>query len=307
MKRPHASDDVRERALATVEDGHRVVDVAVMYRVDPSTVRRWRRQQRRTGSCHTLSRAGRPRRIPRGSARSRGGLPGCDARRTLRAMAGDTRRGYQCAHNGAGAPSARAHAQKKTLIAREQDAVARAAWRSEMATVDPGRLIFRDETSTPTTLTPLRGRSPRGQRVVGRVPRGRWTAVTLLATLTASGFGPGLQVNGALDREAFDVFVPEGLVPTLRPGDVVVLDNLSVHQSLRARQAVEAAGARLVFLPPYSPDFNPIEQAFAKLKQGLRAAGARTTETVMAATQELYPRITATDARGYYHHAGYFL
>jgi transposase len=173
--------------------------------------------------------------------------------------------------------------------------------------VDPTRLIFLDETSTPTTLTPLRGRSRRGERVLGRVPRGRWEAVTLVATLTPTGFGPGLQLEGALDRDAFDVFVTEALVPTLRPGDVVVLDNLSVHKSVPAQRAIEAVGAQLVFLPPYSPDLNPIEQAFAKLKQGLRAAGARTTETVMAATRDLYSRITATDARGFYRHGGYFL
>lgn len=185
--------------------------------------------------------------------------------------------------------------------------MARAAWQEEIATVNPARLIFLDETSTPTRLTPLRGRSRRGERVVGRVSRGRWEAVTLLATLTPAGFGPGLQLEGALDRDAFDVFVTDVLVPTLRSGDVVVLDNLSVHKSARAREAIAAVGARVVFLPAYSPDFNPIEQAFAKLKQGLRTVGARTAETVMAATRDLYPRITATDARGYYHHAGYFL
>ena len=173
--------------------------------------------------------------------------------------------------------------------------------------MDPVRLIFLDETSTPTTLTPVRGRSLRGQRVLGRVPRGRWEAVTLVATLTPEGFGPGLQLEGALDRDAFDTFVIEALVPFLRPGDVVVLDNLSVHKSMRAQQAIAARGARLVFLPAYSPDLNPIEQAFAKLKQGLRPVGARTTATVMAATRDLYPRITATDARGFYRHAGYLL
>lgn len=97
------------------------------------------------------------------------------------------------------------------------------------------------------------------------------------------------------------------LLPTLRPGDVVVLDNLSVHKSRVAQAAIEAVGARLIFLPAYSPDVNPIEQAFAKLKQGLRAIGARTTETVMAATRAMCPRITATDAQGYCRHAGYFL
>lgn len=176
-----------------------------------------------------------------------------------------------------------------------------------MADADPARLIFLDETSTPTTLTPVRGRSARGTRVVGRVPRGRWEAVTLLATLTSAGFGPGLQLTGALDRLAFDRFVTAFLAPTLRRGDVVVLDNLSVHKSAVAQRAIEACGATLVFLPAYSPDFNPIEQAFAKLKQRLRAVNARTVDTVMAATRALYPAITADDARGFYRHAGYFL
>lgn len=176
-----------------------------------------------------------------------------------------------------------------------------------MAEVDPRHLIFLDETSTPTTMTPRRGRSPRGSRVVGRVPRGRWEAVTLLATLTPTGFGPGLQVSGALDRIAFDAFVTGTLVPTLRAGDLVVLDNLSVHKSAVAQAAITAVGAQLVFLPAYSPDFNPIELAFAKLKQRLRRAGARSVEAVLAATLEHYPQITAADARGSYRHAGYNL
>lgn len=182
--------------------------------------------------------------------------------------------GGRCA--GWGSPS------KKTLIAGERDEAAREGWRAEVARIDPAHLIFLDEASTPTTLTPVRGRSLRGTRVVGKVPRGRWDAVTLLATLGVTGLGPGLQVPGAVDRTVFDQFVTEVLVPTLQPGDVVVLDNLSMHKSVVAQQAVEAAGAALVFLSPYSPDFNPIELAFAKLKQRLRAVNARTADTVMA-------------------------
>ncbi len=199
------------------------------------------------------------------------------------------------------------HAQKKTLIAREQDAVARAVWRAEVAELDHRQLVFLDETHTPTTLTPGWGRSPRGQRVVGRVSRGRWQTVTLLATLTPDGLGPGLQVDGPVDRPIFDQFVQQVLAPTLRPGQIVVLDNLSVHKSAAARQAIEAVGCRIRFLPTYSPDFNPIEQAFSKLKHLLRGAGARTVEDVWAATATAYPRITSQDARGYYRHAGYLL
>jgi len=199
------------------------------------------------------------------------------------------------------------HAQKKTLIAREQDADARADWREAMATVDPASLLFLDETSTPTTLTPLRARSLRGQRVLGRVPRGRWTAVSLLATLTPNGLGPALQLPGTVDRAVFEQFVAETLAPSLRPGQTVVLDNLSVHRSARARQLIEAAGCHLVFLPTYSPDFNPIEQAFAKLKELLRRTEARTVEAVMTATQQHYPAITPADARNFYRAAGYNL
>jgi transposase len=173
--------------------------------------------------------------------------------------------------------------------------------------IDPTALIFLDETSTPTTLTPRYARSPRGERVIGRVPRGQHTAVTLLATLTPTGFGPGYQFPGAVDRVTFEVFVERILVPTLRPGQMVVLDNLSVHKSARARQAIEAAGCRLVFLPTYSPDFNPIEQAFAKLKTRLRQNEARTVEAIMTATQAAYPTITPADARSFYRDAGYNL
>jgi transposase len=176
-----------------------------------------------------------------------------------------------------------------------------------MAATDPTTLIFVDETQTPTTLTPLRARSRRGQRALGRVPRGRWSTVTLLATLTPTGLGPGLQFPGALDRQVFELFVDQILVPALHPGQTVVLDNLSVHKSATARHLIEAAGCRLVFLPTYSPDFNPIEQAFAKLKQLLRSAEARSLEAIFTATHQHYPHITAADAHSFYRDAGYNL
>jgi transposase len=198
-------------------------------------------------------------------------------------------------------------AQKKTLIARERDPQARAIWWEQLAEVAPEQLVFLDETSTPLHLTPVRARAPRGQRAVGSIPRGRWTNVTLLATLTADGFGPSLQFAGVLDRSIFETFLETVLVPQLRPGQVVILDNLSVHKSARARALIDAAGCQLVFLPTYSPDFNPIEQAFAKLKQHLRRAETRTIEAIMTSTQHVFPHITAQDARGFFRAAGYNL
>jgi transposase len=141
--------------------------------------------------------------------------------------------------------------------------------------------------------------------VLGRVPRGRWTGISLLASLRLDGLGPGLQVDGAIDRDAFETFVEHQLVPILEPGQIVVLDNLSVHKSARARHLIEAVGAELWFLPTYSPDFNPIEHAFSKLKHHLRQAAADTRETVQAETQRLWPTITPDNARAYFTAAGY--
>jgi transposase len=170
-----------------------------------------------------------------------------------------------------------------------------------MAERDPAQFIFLDETSTPTTLTPLRARSPRGERVTTRVPR-RGQNVTLLATLTPDGIGESVVIDGATNRHVFEAFITQRLVPTLRPGQIVILDNLAVHKSAAARTAIEAVGCELCFLPPYSPDFNPIELAFAKIKQHLRRAEARTYDGIVAATKPAITAITAADARHFYHH-----
>ena len=198
-------------------------------------------------------------------------------------------------------------AKKKTTVAREQDQEERAAWRTEAIALDPAVLVFLDETSTPTTLTPLMARSPRGQRAIGIVPLGRREQVSLLATLTPNGFGAALSIPGAINRNAFDSFIIKMLIPTLRQGQIVLCDNLPVHKRARAREALEAAGCTLRFLPRYSPDFNPIEQAFAKLKQNLRRASARTIDTVIDATGVAMTTVTANDARAFFADAGFAL
>jgi transposase len=198
-------------------------------------------------------------------------------------------------------------AQKKSLIAAERDEAARTTWRDAAAALDPADLIFVDETSTHTALTRRRARAPRGERAVGRVPRNHGPNVTLLAALTPGGVGPALAIAGAVDGAAFARYAEQVLAPTLRPGQIVVLDNLSAHKSVDARTAVEAAGARLLFLPAYSPDFNPIELAFAKVKEHLRAAAARTPDGLQAATTSAIDVISSADARGFYAHCGFAL
>jgi transposase len=140
---------------------------------------------------------------------------------------------------------------------------------------------------------------------VGRVPRGKRPHITWLATLTTAGIGESLVVQGAVDQLVFEQFVEDSLVPSLRPGQIVVWDNLKVHESATARQLVEAAGCRVVFLPTYSPDFNPIEQAFAKIKQALRRIGARSWEAMAAAIGDALATVTAADARAFFTEAGF--
>jgi transposase len=174
-----------------------------------------------------------------------------------------------------------------------------------VADLDPAELVFLDETSTPTTLTPLRARAPRGQRAVGRVPRGRRTQVTLIAALTPAGIVAPMLLEGALDRPAFDAWVEHVLVPALRPGQTVLCDNLSVHKSARARRLVEAAGCDLRFLPRYSPDCNPIEPAFGAVKHDLRRAEARTVDALTEAAKPAIEAVTPADAHAFFAYAGY--
>jgi transposase len=217
----------------------------------------------------------------------------------------DDRGVRQPRHHVAGAAARGLAAQKKSLIATERDESARAAWRDEVATLNPADLVFVDETSTHTALTRRRARAPRGERAVGRTPRNHGPNVTLLAALTPEGIGPTVAIPGAVDGAAFAAYTAGILAPSLRSGQVVILDNLSAHKSEVARTAVEAAGARLLFLPPYSPDFNPIELAFAKVKERLRAAGERTPDGLFAATAAAIDAVSATDAHGFYAHCGF--
>ena len=197
--------------------------------------------------------------------------------------------------------------QKKTLIASEQNPAARASWWDELATYDPADFVFLDETSTSIALTRRYARAPRGRRAPGQVPRNHGTPTTLLAALSASGLGAAMTLEGAANTAVFTAYVRELLCPTLRPGQLVLLDNVSFHRAAAIQELIEAAGCVLVFLPPYSPDFNPIEQAFSKLKAQLRATAARTQVALEAAITDALGSITAADALGWFRHCGYQL
>lgn len=151
------------------------------------------------------------------------------------------------------------------------------------------------------------GRAPRGQRVIAKVPHGHWHTTTLIAALGIDGIACSTVVDGAVNADVFEAFVEQVLVPELRPGDVVIMDNLSSHKRQRTRELIEATGATPRFLPPYSPDLNPIEMIFSKIKRKLRDLACRTREKLWQAIQSVLDTVTPTDARNCYRHCGYTL
>jgi transposase len=165
--------------------------------------------------------------------------------------------------------------------------------------------VFLDEIGSHTALTRLYGRAPRGQRLVGRVPQGHWRTTTLVAAIRHDGVAAALVFEGATDEAAFLTFVKRALVPALRPGDIVVLDRLAAHRVGAVARAIRKAGAGVWYLPPYSPDLNPIEQVWAKVKGLLRKAEARTTEALWEAIGQALHAVTAQDCRGCFEHCGY--
>jgi len=185
-------------------------------------------------------------------------------------------------------------------------AAKRAAWRAEvMPALDPKRLVFVDETWAKTNMTRTHGYAPRGERLVDVAPHGHWYTTTFVGAIRADGFVAPLVIDGAVNGELFRAYVEHVLVPELRRGDVVVMDNLGSHTAAAVRRAVEAAGCQLLYLPPYSPDLNPIENAFSKLKRLLRSAAERTVDGLWSAIGRLLDRFGPTECRNYFRHCGY--
>ena len=173
------------------------------------------------------------------------------------------------------------------------------------AVVEPERLVFVDECGTHTSMAPIYGYAPIGERLRLAAPRKRGKNTTLLSSMSLEGMGPSLTVEGATTAVVFEAYVEQVLAPSLEEGQVVVLDNLGAHRPKRVRELIEARGCELVYLPSYSPDYNPIEEAFAKIKRVLRKAAARTKEVLVEAIGAALSAISSQDARGFFEHAGY--
>jgi len=205
--------------------------------------------------------------------------------------------------------TSRDHLQKKTLHAAEQDrpdvAAARADLKAEQPALKAERLVFIDETAVTTKMVRHYGRSPRGERLVAKVPHGHWKTLTLVAALCIDGVTAPYVIDGAMDGATFVAYVEQVLAPTLAKGDIVFMDNLRTHKVQGVREAVAAVGATVRYLPAYSPDLNPIEQAFAKLKAALRKGAARTVAALIKLIGKLIKAFAPDECANYFRHAGY--
>jgi transposase len=300
------SIDVRERIVTAVEAGeHSLRALAELFCVDLSTIVRLLQRFRTTGSVQPKPHGGGPR--PKLDAQTSARLLELVRQQPDATLAElRDRLGVDCSiatifrtlkRNGI-------TRKKKTRFAEERDSPRvqqqRCAFCKEMAKVDADHVVFIDETGATTAMGRTYGRAPVGERVQATAP-GAWKNVTLISGMRRSGVIAPMALPGATDRQVFETYVEQALVPELRAGDVVVWDNLPSHNSASAIAAIEAVGARIMPLPAYSPDLTPIEEMFSKIKEGLRSIAARTVDGVIGAMGKVLNQITPHDILGWFH------
>ena len=310
MTKPY-SNDLRERAVAAVIEGETTRVVAGRFGVSVSSVVKWHQRYRATGSIIPDKIGGHrksilePHRdfiidqITRTPHLTLHGLKDILATQ-----------GVKVSHNAVWHFLRREGLSfKKTLFGIEQVradvARRRKRWKGFMGQLDPQHLVFIDETWIKTNMAPLRGWGKKGKRLRGFAPHGHWNTMTFIAALRSDGLTAPCVFDGPINGESFQAYVDQILLPTLKHGDIVVMDNLSSHKSKLVRDAIKSAGARLWFLPPYSPDLNPIEQTFAKIKHWMRMAQKRTIEEAWKQVGQIVGSITPNECANYIKNSGY--
>ena len=308
------SQDLRERVFAAADDGEPVGRIAELLRVSISYVSKVLGRRRRTGQTTALAQRCH---VPPRLAALHGAIE-TQVTTCPDATIAELRAWLSTTHQVSASTGLMWKTlaaldltfKKKSVHAAEQErpdvAKARMEWRAKQPSLSPNKLVFIDETWTKTNMTRLYGRAPRGQRVVDAVPHGHWKTTTFVAALRCDAVTATGVFDGAINGELFLAYVEQVLVPTLRSGDVVIMDNLRSHKVAGVREAIEAAGASLLFIPPYSPDLNPIEQAFAKLKALLRARAIRTVDALWKALGNLVDCFSPEECANYLRHSGYF-
>jgi len=310
MARPY-SRDLRDRVVAVVASGRPCRAVAAQFGVSVASVVKWSQRWRATGSAAAKPMGGRrPLRL----AGERAWLLARIAEKpdlTLRAVVAElAERGTPASYGAVWRFLAREGISfKKNLHASEQAradiARRRARWKMHQGRLDPRRLVFLDETWAKTNMTRRYGRCSRGARLVAKVPHGRWRTVTFLAALRHDRIAAPCVLDGPINGTSFCAYIEQFLVPSLSPGDIVIMDNLGSHKGKAVRRLIRSAGAKLFFLPRYSPDLNPIEQVFAKLKTLLRKTDPRTIEATWRSIGDLLGCFTPQECANYLANAGY--
>ena len=310
MVRPY-STDLRERVVSAVLAGERCRAVAARYEVAVSSVVKWSQRYRRTGSVAPDKMGGYRRRVLEPHRDFIVERINQEPHLTLHRLRDElAARGVAVSHNTVWLFLRREGLRfKKTLFALEQARVDvarhRKRWKNWQARLDPEHLVFIDETWIRTNMAPLRGWGPKGERVRGFAPHGRWRTLTFVGALRCDRLTAPCVFDGPINGVCFRAYVEQLLVPTLAPGDIVVMDNLGSHKSNAVRNAVKAAGARLWFLPKYSPDLNPIEQTFAQIKHWMRMAQKRNIDDIWRHLGHLVDTIEPQQCANYFENSGY--
>ena len=310
MVRPY-SMDLRERVVSAVLAGERCRAVAARYEVAVSSVVKWSQRYRRTGSVAPDKMGGYRRRVLEPHRDFIVERINQEPHLTLHRLRDElAARGVAVSHNTVWLFLRREGLRfKKTLFALEQARVDvarhRKRWKNWQARLDPEHLVFIDETWIRTNMAPLRGWGPKGERVRGFAPHGRWRTLTFVGALRCDRLTAPCVFDGPINGVCFRAYVEQLLVPTLAPGDIVVMDNLGSHKSNAVRNAVKAAGARLWFLPKYSPDLNPIEQTFAQIKHWMRMAQKRNIDDIWRHLGHLVDTIEPQQCANYFENSGY--
>ena len=301
--------DLRQRILRAVDQGTPRTEIVKTFAVSRSTIKRYLKLRRETGDVKPKAIPGRPSK--KGATLQAGLLPQLeahpDATLVEHCQFWEATHGIQVSSATMSRAIKRLNwtRKKKTIRASEQNEADRVAWREQAKMLDASKLVFIDECGSNIALTRVYARSPKGKRIYGSVPRNRRANITLLASLSLQGMGEAFILEGSADAAVFELYVEQILAPSLPAGHIVILDNLNTHLGAKVRHAIEARGCQLLFLPSYSPDLSPIEEAFSKLKAVLRRVGARTPEALQEAIGQALLTITKQDALGWFTHCGY--
>lgn len=305
------SQDLRERVVKAVDEGLSRREIAKLFGVSEATIKRYLKLRRETGSLAAKPIPGYPPRkvgaLQKGLQPQLEAHPDATLEEHCRLWEAETGVRVSISTMSDAIRRLQWTRKKKTLEASERNEEEREEWRKKSKDLNTNTCRFIDETGSNRALTRRYARAPKGKRARGSIPRNRGKNVTLISDLSLAGLGEIFLIDGAANGDLFEAYVEYILVPTLHSGETVIMDNLSIHKRKKVRQLIEAQGCQVLFLPPYSPDFSPIEEAFSKVKAALRRIGARTHEALQEALESACATITASDALGWFRHCGYLV